>query len=682
MFASFARVYRSHKKTLIALACVGVFSALTTYAMPPSTPYAGGETLDPSCAPGDINCTVSISQWTTVTGGIAYNSGFVGIGTSTPDEAIHIYNADNKGIKLERTDNPRYALIRINPEGGLEFNSAVGVTGLRHDMQVAGVTALGIDASGNVGIKNDNPVYDLDVIGDINFTGNLYRNGVLFGGGGSSLIGSTSTEGSEAWLGEGAGLGASPITTVMVGYEAGISATNARSSVFVGVSAGAGAANAYNSTFIGENAGNNALYATRATFIGRNAGNAVATDPMYDADVNLDDFYFHSVFIGDSAGDSALFANDSVFIGTGSGYSADNAYSSVFSGANAGYNATDASSAVFSGYQAGTGATNASGSVFIGSRAGALAVNAIGSTFVGLGAGKTAINATNSTFLGSAAGWEATNATKSIFIGSNAGYQDAVNNSGNTNDYSILIGPSTSTGGFSNSIALGLGATNTGSNQFMIGSSTRPIDVTRWNGSASTQCTITTGTGIACTSDERLKTNITELPGDTLANLRNVDTVTFNWKNGVGDTQIGFIAQNLEQYFPQLVATDTDGYKSVYYAQMTPILTKAIQELDVQVQDIASLNTEGSFATRVRAWLADAQNGIQKLFAKEIETQTLCVADEAGQKTCLTKAQLDALIQASGEQSVVVPIVETQDPDPQPVVEESESTSEGDAQQL
>jgi hypothetical protein len=337
---------------------------------------------------------------------------------------------------------------------------------------------------------------------------------------------------------------------------------------------------------------------------------------------------------------------------------------------------------VFSGYQAGTGATNASGSVFIGSRAGALAVNAIGSTFVGLGAGKTAINATNSTFLGSAAGWEATNATKSIFIGSNAGYQDAVNNSGNTNDYSILIGPSTSTGGFSNSIALGLGATNTGSNQFMIGSSTRPIDVTRWNGSASTQCTITTGTGIACTSDERLKTNITELPGDTLANLRNVDTVTFNWKNGVGDTQIGFIAQNLEQYFPQLVATDTDGYKSVYYAQMTPILTKAIQELDVQVQDIASLNTEGSFATRVRAWLADAQNGIQKLFAKEIETQTLCVADEAGQKTCLTKAQLDALIQASGEQSVVVPIVETQDPDPQPVVEESESTSEGDAQQL
>jgi hypothetical protein len=324
---------------------------------------------------------------------------------------------------------------------------------------------------------------------------------------------------------------------------------------------------------------------------------------------------------------------------------------------------------VFSGYQAGTGATNASGSVFIGSRAGALAVNAIGSTFVGLGAGKTAINATNSTFLGSAAGWEATNATKSIFIGSNAGYQDAVNNSGNTNDYSILIGPSTSTGGFSNSIALGLGATNTGSNQFMIGSSTRPIDVTRWNGSASTQCTITTGTGIACTSDERLKTNITELPGDTLANLRNVDTVTFNWKNGVGDTQIGFIAQNLEQYFPQLVATDTDGYKSVYYAQMTPILTKAIQELDVQVQDIASLNTEGSFAGALRNWLGDVGNRITRIFTGEI-----CLTDPDGSSECLTKAQLVELkqllqtqssAQVQPEQTVVQVDAPTDTPTPQ-----------------
>ncbi|MEK7093840.1 MAG: hypothetical protein AAB903_00695, partial [Patescibacteria group bacterium] len=39
--------------------------------------------------------------------------------------------------------------------------------------------------SGNVGIGNNNPQYKLDVTGNINFTGNLYQNGVLFTSGGN-----------------------------------------------------------------------------------------------------------------------------------------------------------------------------------------------------------------------------------------------------------------------------------------------------------------------------------------------------------------------------------------------------------------------------------------------------------------------------------------------------------------
>ena len=46
-----------------------------------------------------------------------------------------------------------------------------------------------IDKDGNVGIGTDSLDYKLDVNGDINFTGDLYKNGVLFvGGGGSSNI--------------------------------------------------------------------------------------------------------------------------------------------------------------------------------------------------------------------------------------------------------------------------------------------------------------------------------------------------------------------------------------------------------------------------------------------------------------------------------------------------------------
>ena len=55
----------------------------------------------------------------------------------------------------------------------------------------AGYFAQGnVHIQNNLGIGNTSPNYDLDVSGDINFTGDLYQNGVLFsggGGGGSSL---------------------------------------------------------------------------------------------------------------------------------------------------------------------------------------------------------------------------------------------------------------------------------------------------------------------------------------------------------------------------------------------------------------------------------------------------------------------------------------------------------------
>jgi hypothetical protein len=44
-------------------------------------------------------------------------------------------------------------------------------------------------------------------------------------------------------------------------------------------------------------------------------------------------------------------------------------------------------------------------------------------------------------------------------------------------------------------------------------------------------------------------------------------------------TKIGVIAQELEQEYPELVATDKDGMKSVAYANLTAVLIEAIKDL-------------------------------------------------------------------------------------------------------
>jgi hypothetical protein len=43
--------------------------------------------------------------------------------------------------------------------------------------------------------------------------------------------------------------------------------------------------------------------------------------------------------------------------------------------------------------------------------------------------------------------------------------------------------------------------------------------------------------------------------------------------------QIGFIAQEVEKALPELVTTDTNGYKSVAYANVVPVLVEAVKTL-------------------------------------------------------------------------------------------------------
>jgi len=251
-----------------------------------------------------------------------------------------------------------------------------------------------------------------------------------------------------------AGSGANVIFSNFIGNSAGLNATNASTSNFFGLSAGQGATNAEQSNFFGNSAG-------------RSSTDAVSSN-----------------FFGTDAGRSAPNAEQSNFLGLSAGSGATNSLQSNFFGSLSGFNATDAFASNFFGPQAGRGASNANNSNFFGVSAGFDAVNAANSTFFGDSAGRSAGNASNSFFVGTLAGNTATNAANSVFIGNHSGTTDTVDNVTNPDDWSILFGHYTNTGGFSNSILMGSGTSatpiaNTKTNQFMLADSITDV---RWRG--------------------------------------------------------------------------------------------------------------------------------------------------------------------------------------------------------
>jgi hypothetical protein len=146
-------------------------------------------------------------------------------------------------------------------------------------------------------------------------------------------------------------------------------------------------------------------------------------------------------------------------------------------------------------------------------------------------------------------------------------------------------------------------------------------------------------------SDERLKTNIQSLDAsDTLSLIDQLNPVTFNWidqSEGSG-TQVGFIAQQVQQIFPNLVSTTSataltpGGTLGLNYIGLIAPAVSAIQE-------IAAIS--GEFESNLVAWLGNAQNGITDLLAENGHfSNELCVGS-----TCVTPAQFQAMVQAANQ---------------------------------
>lgn len=89
-------------------------------------------------------------------------------------------------------------------------------------------------------------------------------------------------------------------------------------------------------------------------------------------------------------------------------------------------------------------------------------------------------------------------------------------------------------------------------------------------------------------SDARVKTNIRPIE-NVIERINNSRGVIYDRTDIESTNNIGFIAQELEQQFPELVKTDKEGKKSVAYQNAVAILFEAIKEQQKQIDNLTKL---------------------------------------------------------------------------------------------
>ncbi len=142
----------------------------------------------------------------------------------------------------------------------------------------------------------------------------------------------------------------------------------------------------------------------------------------------------------------------------------------------------------------------------------------------------------------------------------------------------------------------------------------------------------------------RLKNNIndTSLSLDSLLAIKVRD---FSY-NSDSDNRVihGFIAQELYDTYPDAVSkpVNPDEYWKVSYGQLTPLIVKSIQDLDLKVIPLTSLDTtnSNSLGSLIKSFLANSLNNIQNIFTNRVTTKEICVDSD----TCLNEQDIRNLI--------------------------------------
>lgn len=187
------------------------------------------------------------------------------------------------------------------------------------------------------------------------------------------------------------------------------------------------------------------------------------------------------------------------------------------------------------------------------------------------------------------------------------------------------------------------------------------------------ELTISTNT-IPFTLDTNIATNSLSI----LDKILTLTPVTYNWKGeaNTDNTHTGFIAQQVEQLFSDLVSTDANGMKGVNYVGFAPYLVASLQATMNTLNgkdallNISSNNTDDTINLITNEDNIDVIQAIQdrlsngyevitnfvalrvtairgyfvKLYSDLIETKKLCLINDNGDKVCTNANQLQNLL--------------------------------------
>ncbi|MEO0041937.1 MAG: hypothetical protein RL329_1385 [Bacteroidota bacterium] len=551
--------------------------------------------------------------WIGANGSQLYPSGTnvsIGIGTTAPAAQLHTTGTllfQNMG-----NNNNLTRLMVTDANGAVRWRDISTV--IPAPLPTWGLAGNAVSAGQFIGTTNNMPLI---------FKSNGVQVGNLSSGTNSMMganAGISTTSGTyNSFFGSTAGnRNTSGTYNSFFGSNAGFNNTTGNYNNFLGSYAGYSNTTGYSNSFVGVSAGQNNTTGSNNSFLGVQTGFSNTTGAG-NSFMGMQSGYYNTTgsnnsFLGLYAGINNTTGNNNSFMGMQTGFRNSTGSNNSFVGVNAGYNNSTGNNNNFWGFSSGFANSTGSNNNFLGFQAGMANTTGYQNNFLGMNAGSSNTTGSNSVYLGQQTGASNTTGNANTFVGSLTGTANTTQsentyigyNTGNVananGNQNTFIGTNAgSTAAVSASSAIGYNATVARNNALILGNIN--------------DANLTVGIGIAIPwygyklhaagnvlannyyvpSDQRLKQNIQTIK-DPMAIITGLNGKTYEMRTKAFEERhfdagrmYGFLAQELQKVMPEAVKENAEGFLTVNYDFVIPVLTEGIK---TQQKTIETLQAE------------------------------------------------------------------------------------------